>query len=125
MSEQDPISVANRWIKAYNEYDFDTIRELCAPDIKMEHHNRGATANGADEVIGLMEAFKGMVTERGFHDTRRQFTDGERVVTEQSWTVDPTVDLPGFTGAGERLTLELCCVWTVRNGQIHEYDDYG
>lgn len=125
MADQDPVAVANRWIKAYNDHDFSTIRELCSPDIKMEHHNRGATASGPDEVVGLMEAFEGIVSKREFHSTRRQFTDGERVVTEQSWTASATADIPGFAAAGETFTLELCCVWTVRNGQIHEYDDYG
>ena len=73
--DRDQPRVADRWINAYNEYDFDTL-ELCAPDIKMRHHNREASQRGG-EVIGLMEAFKGMFKERGFHDMRRQFASDE------------------------------------------------
>lgn len=122
---QDPIAVANRWIEAYNNKDFDTIRELCADDIRMEHHNRNVQVDGPDAVIDLMHQFEPLVPDRRFHSTRRQFTDGERVVTEQTWECTPTMDIPGFADKGENLKLELSCIWTVRNGQIAEYDDYG
>jgi steroid delta-isomerase-like uncharacterized protein len=121
----DPITVANRWIEAYNGKDFDTIRSLCADDIRMEHHNRGVKVTGPDAVIELMHQFDPIVPDRQFHSTRRQFTDGKHVVTEQSWGGTPQQDVPGFMSKGEKLVLELCCVWTVRNGQITEYDDYG
>jgi len=121
----DPISVANRWIAAYNAKDFDTIRSLCADDIHMEHHNRDVVVNGPDAVIALMDQFDGLVPDRRFHSTRRQFTDGERVVTEQTWEATPTVDIPGFAKEGEIIKLELSCIWTIRDGQIAEYDDYG
>ncbi|MGH2967486.1 MAG: nuclear transport factor 2 family protein, partial [Solirubrobacteraceae bacterium] len=78
----DPISVANRWIDAYNAKDLDTIRSLCADDIRMEHHNRGVKVDGPDGVIDIMNQFEPLVPDRQFHSIRRQFTDGERVVTE-------------------------------------------
>ena len=121
----DAISVANRWIEAYNGKDFDTIRSLCADDIRMEHHNRNVVVTGPDAVLELMGQFDGLVPDRRFHSTRRQFTDGERVVTEQTWEATPTTDIPGFGNQGEVVRLELSCIWTVRNGQIAEYDDYG
>ncbi len=121
----DPISVANRWIEAYNAKDLDTIRSLCADDIHMEHHNRNVVVNGPDAVIALMEQFEGLVPDRRFHSTRRQFTDGERVVTELTWEAIATTDIPGFADEGETIKFELSCIWAVRNGQIAEYDDYG
>jgi steroid delta-isomerase-like uncharacterized protein len=121
----DPISVANRWIEAYNAKDFETIKGLMPPDIHMTHHNRGVEVNGPDAVLALMDQFDGLVPDRRFHSTRRQFTDGEHVVTEQTWEATPTADIPGFANKGETIKLELCCVWTLRNGQIAEYDDYG
>jgi steroid delta-isomerase-like uncharacterized protein len=123
--EADVTSIANRWIEAYNAKDFDAIRSLCADDIRMRHHNRGVDVTGPDAVIELMEQFGPIVPDRRFHSTRRQFTDGERVVTEQSWGGTPTADVPGFATKGEEIKLELSCIWTVRNGRIAEYDDYG
>ena len=121
----DPISVANRWIEAYNAKDLETIRTLCGDNIRLEHHNRNVVVEGPDAVIGLMQQFEGVIPDRRFHSTRRQFTDGERVVTEQTWEATATTDIPGFAAEGERINLELSCIWTVRNGQITEYDDYG
>jgi steroid delta-isomerase-like uncharacterized protein len=117
--------VANRWIEAYNTKDLDTIRSLCADDIRLEHHNRGVLVEGPDAVIALMEQFGGLAPDRRFHSVRRQFSDGERVVTELTWEATPTVDVPDFAAKGETLTWELACVWTVRDGQIVQYDDYG
>ena len=121
----DPISVANSWIAAYNAKDFETIKRLMTDDIHMEHHNRGVVVDGPDAVLALMDQFDGLVPDRRFHSTRRQFTDGERVVTEQTWEATPTTDIPGFADKGVVINLELSCIWTVRNGQIAEYDDYG
>jgi steroid delta-isomerase-like uncharacterized protein len=122
---QDPISVANRWIEAYNAKDFDTIKALMSDDIRMEHHNRGIVVNGPQAVLDLMGQFDGLVPDRRFHTTRRQFTDGVRVVTEQTWEATATQDIPGFADKDETIKLELCCVWTVDDGRVVEYDDYG
>jgi steroid delta-isomerase-like uncharacterized protein len=125
MTDKDPISVANRWIEAYNNKDFETIKSLMSDDIHMTHHNRGVEVNGPDAVLALMNQFEGLVPNRRFHSTRRQFTDGERVVTEQTWEATATTDIPGFAAKDETLALELCCVWTIDDGKIVEYDDYG
>jgi ketosteroid isomerase-like protein len=121
----DPISVANRWIEAYNAKDLDTIRSLCGESIRLEHHNRGVVLEGPDAVVGLIEQFTSLGPDRAFHSTRRQFTDGDQVVTEQSWGFTAATDVPGFAAAGERFDTDLACIWTVRNGQIVDYHDYG
>ena len=121
----DPISVANRWIEAYNSKDLETIKSLCAEDIRLEHHNRGVVLDGRDAVVALIEQFGDLGPDRRFHSTRRQFTDGERVVTEQSWGFTAATDMPGWAAQGDSVALDLACIWTVRNGQITEYDDYG
>lgn len=121
----DPISVANQWIEAYNAKDLDTLRSLLTDDIRMQHHNRQEPFTSVDSIIELIDAFTAIVPDRRFHSIRRQFTDGERVVTEQTWEATPNQDIPGFAQAGEVIKLELSCIWTIRNGQIAEYDDYG
>lgn len=121
----DPISVANRWIAAYNAKDFGALRSMMTDDIHVEHHNRGFVLDGAEAMLALMTQFEGMVPDRRFHVTRRQFAAGEQVVTEVTWGGTPTVDIEGFAKKGEKIQLELACLWTVRNGQVAEYHDYG
>ena len=94
-------------------------------DLHMVHHNRAVDLEGPEAAIGIMVQFDGMLSKKLFHSTRRQFTDGTRVVTEQTWEATAIVDIPGFVGKDETIQLELCCVWTVENGQVVEYDDYG
>lgn len=81
----DPISVAKRWIAAYNAKDFEVLRTLMTDDIHVQHHNRGFVLDGADAMLALMTEFAGMVPDRRFHSTRRQFAAGEQVVTEVIW----------------------------------------
>jgi limonene-1,2-epoxide hydrolase len=122
---QDPISVANRWIEAYNAKDYETLETLMSDELHMVHHNRGVDLRGPEAALGIMRQFDDMLSTKRFHSTRRQFTDGKRVVTEQTWEATATVDIPDFVGKDETIALELCCVWTVEDGRVVEYDDYG
>ena len=121
----DPIEIANRWIAAYNAKDFETLRSLMTDDIHVEHHNRGFALDGPGAVLEVMTRFAEIVPDRRFHSTRRQFSDGQRVVTELTWEATPIADVEGFANAGEKIRLELACIWTIRAGQIAEYHDYG
>ena len=121
----DPISIANQWIAAYNAKDFDTLKRLMTADIHVEHHNRGVVLEGAEAMLAIMTQFEGLLPDRRFHSTRRQFAVGAQVVTEQTWSATPTADIEGFAKKGEKVDLELACIWTVRDGQIAEYHDYG
>jgi steroid delta-isomerase-like uncharacterized protein len=121
----DPIEVANRWIAAYNAKDFETLRSLMTDDIHVEHHNRGFALDGPDAALEVITRFAEIVPDRRFHSTRRQFSDGQRVVTELTWEATPIADVEGFAKAGEKICLELACIWTIRAGQIAEYHDYG
>jgi len=125
MTDLDPISVANRWIEAYNAKDYDTLKTLIGEQIHMVHHNRGVDVTGSEAALGLMYGADEALSVKRFHSTRRQFTDGERVVTEHSWEAAATVEIPGIVAAGESVDLELCSVWTVRDGKVVGYDDYG
>jgi ketosteroid isomerase-like protein len=125
MVEPDPVSVANRWIAAYNAKDYDALAELAGENLHLVHHNRGVDVKSRDEAIQNMRDFDQVASSKGFHSTRRQFSAADVVVTEQSWSATAKTDIPDFIKDGETLTLELCCVWSVRDGKVVEYDDYG
>jgi ketosteroid isomerase-like protein len=94
-------------------------------ELHMVHHNRGVDLSGPEAAIGIMVQFDDLLSVKRFHSTRRQFTDGQRVVTEMTWEATAVVDIPDFVAKDETLELELCCVWTVTDGKVVEYDDYG
>jgi steroid delta-isomerase-like uncharacterized protein len=120
-----PIDVANRWIAAYNAKDFETLKSLMTDDIHVEHHNRGFVLDGPDAMLEVMTRFAEMVPDRRFQAMRRQFSDGQRVVTEIIWEATPIADVEGFAKKGEKVRLDLACIWTIRAGRIGEYHDYG
>jgi steroid delta-isomerase-like uncharacterized protein len=120
-----PLDVANRWIAAYNAKDFETLKSLMTDDIHVEHHNRGFVLDGPSAMLEVVTRFAEMVPDRRFHSMRRQFSDGERVVTEVIWEATPIADVKGFAKKGEKIRLDLACIWTIRAGRIAEYHDYG
>jgi steroid delta-isomerase-like uncharacterized protein len=122
---QDPLAVANRWIAAYNAKDFDSLQALMAPDIHVEHHNRGALLHGAETMLAVMRQFATLLPDRRFHSLRRQFVAGETVVSELVWEGTPNDDVEGFAKRGVTVKLELACIWTIRNGRVVDYHDYG
>lgn len=121
----DAIAVANRWIAAYNAKDLDTLRNLMTDDLYMEHHNRNAVFKSPQAALEVMQAFAGIAPDRRMHSIRKQISDGRTVVTELTWEATPNIDLPGFGEKNKTIRLELACVWTVRDGRICEYHDYG
>ena len=121
----DPIHIANRWIAAYNAKDFDTLSSLMTTDIHVEHHNRGALVDGAENLLAMMRQFSSLLPNRRFHSISRQFASGDTVVTELTWEGTSTADIEGFAKNGETVKLELACLWTLRDGCVADYHDYG
>ena len=121
----DALDIAKRWIAAYNAKDFETLAGLMTPDIHVEHHNRGACIDGAENLLSVMRQFATMLPDRRFHSIRRQFALGNTVVTELTWEGRSTVDVEGFAKSGETVKLELACLWTMRDGCVADYHDYG
>lgn len=121
----DPLDIAARWIAAYNAKDFATLAGLMTADIHVEHHNRGACIDGAEQLLSVMRQFATMLPDRRFHSIRRQFASGATVVTELTWEGTPNVDVEGFAKSGETVKLELACLWTLRDGCVADYHDYG
>jgi ketosteroid isomerase-like protein len=56
-------------------------------------------------------------------DVHEHVVAGERVVTRATWTGVLAVDA-GPVPAGTEMRAECCMVFTVRDGQIHEQDNY-
>ena len=121
----EAIAVANKLIEAYNRKDFDALEQIFDANAHVEHHNRGVNFDGGAQMVAIMRQFGEIVPDRRFHSLRRQFAAGDTVVTEIVWEATPVADVPGFAQKGEKIRLDLCCVWTVKNGKVVDYHDYG
>ncbi len=122
----DAAAIANAFVDAYNAGDDDALLALCAENIEVVHHNRGVELTGRDNFGGLLGAFKGAFPDKRFVDRRAEHSDGDTAVIAHTWTGTATAPVPGFAeNAGDVARLDLCTLYTVKDGLIVAYHDYG
>ncbi|TFC75862.1 nuclear transport factor 2 family protein [Cryobacterium sp. TMS1-20-1] len=125
MSEySSPIEVVDDYIDAYNAFDVDRIGRLLADDIYLTHKNRGFLTEGKDPVIELYRGTPSVIPDRALVDRTMVTTDGTRVIVQHTFTGTPTVDLT-FGPAGEKFSIFLATVFTIEDGKVTKYEDYG
>ena len=118
--------IVEAYVDAYNGKRIEEIAALLAPDLRMRHHNRGFDLSGAKALLDGLRQFEAIAPDRRYHSRRRLLGCGEQVVVEHRWEATFLVDAGSFgVGAGETVALDVCSVFTVRDGLIAEYDDYG
>lgn len=125
MSGQDPITVVERFVEAYNSGDREKLLQLCAEDIRVTHHNRGVDLKGRDAFGEILKSFEGAFPDKHFENRRAQHVDGNNVLVEHTWVGTAQTDVPGFAQAGEVVRIDICTRYTVRDGLVVEYHDYG
>ncbi len=122
----EPTTIVKQFLQAYNAKDFETIGSLIGADIVMQHYGRGVDLRGRAAVLSNMTgSAAGAFPDRRFTSPRRWTVDGTRVAVEHTWSATAVVDVAGFALAGERVEMELCTIFTIRDEQIVEYIEYG
>jgi ketosteroid isomerase-like protein len=125
-SDSERLAVVEAYIDAYNAKDLDRVAEVLSPDLRMRHHNRGFDLKGRDALLEGMRQFEGITPDRRYHSARRRLVCAEQVVVEHTWEATFLADVEGFgAAAGDAVAIDLCSIFTVRDGLIVEYDDYG
>jgi hypothetical protein len=127
MTDTDPGAVVERFVAAYNDFDFDAMSDALAPDLHFEHVGRGFVFETRDELIGALRTFAAeYLPDRAFGEATRVSVAGSTVYREHLWSGTLAVDLPGFGKKGDAISDRLCAVYTVgAEGTITEYLDYG
>ncbi|MGH3862692.1 nuclear transport factor 2 family protein [Actinokineospora sp.] len=125
MSASDPATVVEQYVDAYNSGDNDKLLGLCDEKIQVVHHNREVTVDGREAFGELLGNFAGAFPDKHFESRRGKYADGENVLVEHTWVATAAVDVPGWANVGETVRLDLCTRYTVRDGLIVEYHDYG
>jgi steroid delta-isomerase-like uncharacterized protein len=112
MNEQETIERYNR---AWNEHDLETIVSLHAPDIVFENHTAGERAEGDAVREHIASIFEGWPDLR--FTTRRLYPREGLVVCE--WTADAT-----HQASGRRVSWEGIDVFPLEDGLIKRKDVY-
>ena len=123
---QEPAAVVDALIEAYNGKDFEALSRLLGDSVRLVHYGRNIGVTGRAEVLAMFErSAEGAFPDRRFHSRRRRIVDGDHVVIEQVWEAKATIDVPDMARAGEAVRMDLCTVFTVRDGRVVAYDEYG
>lgn len=125
MSSTDPTTVVDQFVDAYNSGDDEKLLSLCADDVFITHHNRDVTVENKAAFGELLKGFAGAFPDKNFGNRRARYVDGSNVIVEHTWTGTAEADVPGFANKGEAARLDLCTRYTIRDGLIVEYHDYG
>jgi steroid delta-isomerase-like uncharacterized protein len=128
---QNSIDVAKQQVLAYNEKNWDRVREVVAPNVVYDEVGTHRTITGVDQVL---DAWKGWAT--ALPDSQASFdratADGDTVVLEVTWRGTHTGPLATPNGeipaTGKPIELRAIQVVDVADGKaksIRQYFDMG
>jgi steroid delta-isomerase-like uncharacterized protein len=117
--------IIESFISAYNSGEDEKLLSLCTDDIMVTHHNRDVVINGKEAFREILTTFKTIIPTKAFTNRRAFFVDGNNVIVEHTWGGKVLEEVPGFAKKGESLQLDLCTRYSLKDGLISEYHDYG
>ncbi|WP_320536080.1 nuclear transport factor 2 family protein [Pseudarthrobacter sp. IC2-21] len=116
--------VVEQYIRAYNDFDFSQLESLLAEDVYLTHHNRGFVTEGREATMNLYKGTPDLIPDRALVERTGLIADGDRVVVQHTLTGTNKVDTP-FGPAGASIRIDLATVFTVVDGKVTKYEDYG
>ena len=129
MSDQELIDAANGPTYAFNENDWDKVRDTLTEDFVYDEVCTNRVAKGVENVIELWKGWR-----VAFPDIRgtitNAFSGDGKVVKELRWHGTHTGPLPLPDGeipaTGKSINIRSCEVWTIEEGkgkiQVHYID---
>ncbi len=91
------VAVVEKFIEAYNSGNLDGILEVSAPNLHVEHHNRGVNIDGAQAFADLLASFAGAFPDKHFENRRAlHVVNDTTVLVEQTWVATAIADVPGW-----------------------------
>ena len=109
-------------LEAYNAPDLDRAASLYAEDCEYVNRAHGIEVRGRDVQRANMQAFLDRFPDRTLHP-RRIFADEDGAAVEAEFVATS----PGGRGmppAGQPYSVEMCCVFEVRDGLVLREHDY-
>ena len=120
-------AVANEFIEAFNEADWERFSATCSADVVYEEKGSNRTVKGRD---GVLEAAKGWRT--AFPDVRgkifKSTAEGTTAALEITWvgTHNGPLELPTgkLPGTGKAVEVEAVQVFVVEGGKVTRMRHY-
>ncbi len=114
--------VMDRVTAAFFSQDYDTVRELYAPDAVMETPDAGQL-KGADEIVDYMRVFFDAFPDARYEQVTT-LESGNTAVDEGRFGVLRMPTGEELPATGRRITVRGCDVATVENGRVTSHRFY-
>lgn len=123
----DLAAAADRVVEAFNEKDFEGLRQLMHPKLKFRHFNRDFAIDDRDEFITLLEHFaKNIMPVRRLEVPERVTTSGNLVIREGWYSGQAAGDWEGWSSAGQEVRHKTATFYLFDDqGLLLEWVDYG
>ena len=127
MSDQELIDAAIAPTEAFNEGDWDKVRETLTEDFVYDEVLTNRVTKSAKDTMELWKGWR-----RAFPDIHgdiiNAFTGDGKVVTEMRWRATNTGPLPMPNGeipaTGKSVDFRSCQVWGIENGKCKSMVHY-
>jgi steroid delta-isomerase-like uncharacterized protein len=127
MSDQELIDAAIAPTEAFNEGDWDKVRETLTEDFVYDEVLTNRVTEGAEDTMelwkGWREAFPNI-----HGDIINAFTGDGKVVTEMRWRATNTGPFPMPNGeipaTGKSVDFRSCQIWSIENGKCKSMVHY-
>jgi steroid delta-isomerase-like uncharacterized protein len=124
----DPASVANEFIDAFNNSDWERFSAQCSPDMIYEEKGTNRNAKGRDGVLEVGKGWKAAMSDlRGM--VFNSAGCGNTAVLEIRWTGthDGPIETASGTlpATGRNIEIDDAQVYTIEDGKITSMRNYG
>ena len=124
----DAATVANDFMEAFNDSDWERFTALCSPDVTYEERGSNRSAKGVDGILEVAHGWKA-----AFPDIRGRIWGcagaGNTAVLEITWTGTNTGPLDTGSGTlpatGKSVEFDDAQVYLVEGGQVVAMRNYG
>lgn len=123
----DAAALSDKFIDAYNRYDFDAMGEMMVEDLDFAHFNRDFEMHSSTELLNTLRTFAAdYFVERKFASPEKIVVDGNSVVRIAWYSGKAKVDLPGFGNAGDEFRFKFSSFIRFNDdGKVVEWKDFG
>jgi len=123
----DIIDIAKKGIAAYNEANWDAVRELASPGVQYDEVATHRKLEGIDQVL---EAWKGW--RAAFSDSKGTINSaiaaGDTAVIEVTWTGTHDAPMPTPNGeipaTGKSINIRACQITKIVDGKMTHQTHY-
>ncbi len=119
--------LAKASLLAYNEKNFDKLRNILTPNVVYNEYATGRTARGFDDVLSIWRGWAKAIPD-SVATFLKEYVSGTTVIFEMEWNGTHTAPLQTPTGevapTGKKIKLRACQIIETRDDKVMSINHY-